>query len=200
MGLDGLSAIGMVFEVSEERLLVATDDGRLLCLSREAAPTTLLVLDGETGPDPSTLRGACVNSDEKTLFLCDDLDVYRCTLDLDEGVCSAPAMLPQLEASLGSGSEVTGIACDVNGNLYVSASEGVVVVDETGDAMMRVTTPEAASGLCFGGPSMSDLLVTAGDTLWQVKTNTQGVTPPSPAFLTKMKKLGTGDEFRHVGW
>ncbi len=65
---------------------------------------------------------------------------------------------------------------------------------------MRVATPEPASGLCFGGPSMSELLVTAGDTLWQVSTNTQGVSPPSPDFVKQMSKLASGDEFRHVGW
>ncbi len=136
-GVADLSALTLVFALSEDRLLVATDDGRLLCLSGDEKPATLLTLDGDEGPEPGTLRGACVTDDEKTLFLCDDLDVYRCALDLGDGVCSAPAMLPQLEASLGSESEVTGIACDVNGNLYVSASEGVIVVDETGDVRHR---------------------------------------------------------------
>jgi sugar lactone lactonase YvrE len=57
-----------------------------------------------------------------------------------------------------------------------------------------------ASGLCFGGPSLSELLVTAGDTLWSVQTNTQGVSPPSADFMKRMEKMAAEGEFRHVGW
>ena len=102
------------------------------------------------------------------------------------------------EAAVSGG--VTGVACDVNGNLYVSAASGVLVVDDTGDAMVKQPIPNGASGLCFGGPSFSELFVTSGDFVWRVKTNTQGVSPPSPEFMKQMDKLGTGDEFRHVGW
>jgi len=88
----------------------------------------------------------------------------------------------------------------VSGNLFVGASEGVLVVDDTGDAMMRLPLPLPASGLCFGGPSLSELLVTAGDTLWSVQTNTQGVSPPSADFMKRMEKMAAEGEFRHVGW
>lgn len=194
-GADALSAVCMLHQVSAARLLVGTDDGRLLCLSRDAAPATLL-----SGVAPGALLGACVSSDEKTLYLCGAASVSRCELNLDAGTCSTPAELPQLAASLAPGSALAGVACDVSGNLYVAASEGVLVVDETGDATMRLPTPVPASGLCFGGGSMSELIVTAGDTLWTVQTSTQGVTPPSADFLKTMEKLAAEGDFRHVGW
>lgn len=200
-GANELSGVGVLCPLSDARLLVGTNDGRLLCLSSEDAPATLLTLAvGGDGPEAGTLRGACVSDDERTLYLCDDLDVYRCGLDLGEGTCTAPEMLPQLEASLGGDSEITGIACDVSGNLYVAATEGVLLVDESGDAMMRIGTPVPATGLCFGGPSMSELLVTAGDTLWRLQTSTQGVKPPSAEFLQYMDKMAAVGEYRHEGW
>lgn len=192
-GADGLS-VCMVHPVSAARQIVGTDDGRLLCLSRDEPPVTLL-----TGLDGG-LRGACVSADEKTLYLCGGSSVSRCALDLDASTCSPPATLPQLESSLAPGSVLSGVACDVSGNLFVGASEGVLVVDDTGDAMMRLPLPLPASGLCFGGPSLSELLVTAGDTLWSVQTNTQGVSPPSADFMKRMEKMAAEGEFRHVGW
>ena len=78
---------------------------------------------------------------------------------------AATPLLPQLAASLGEAAVsggVTGVACDVNGNLYVSAASGVLVVDDTGDAMVK-PIPNGASALCFGGPSFSELFVTSGD-------------------------------------
>ena len=173
--------------------LRSPDDGRVLCLSREAPAATLL-----TGLPAGSLRGASASSDEKTLYLLLGNSVGVCKLDLEESTCSAPQPLPQLANSLADGSVVSCLACDVSGNLYVGASEGVLVVDETGDAMIRLAFPQPVNGLCFGGASFSELVVTAGDTLWRVQTSTQGAQPVSPEFLKYMEKLGAGQ--RHEGW
>ena len=195
-GAADVSAISLLCPLSDARLLVGTDDGRLLCLSRNAPPATLL-----SGLPAGSLRGACVSADEKTLFLLSGAaSVTRCALDVEEGSCTPPAPLPQLGASLADGSAVSGVACDVSGNLYVGATEGVLVVDESGDAMIRLPTPSAVSGFCFGGPSMSDLHITTGDTVWTLRTSTQGVQPPSPDFLKTMEKLAAIGEYRHEGW
>ena len=48
---------------------------------------------------------------------------------------------------------------------------------------------------------MSEFLVTSGDTVWSVQSNSQGVKPPSPEFLEYMDKLSLASgDFRHVGW
>ena len=195
-GASELSGISTLCPLSDARLLVGTDDGRLLCLSEASPPVTLL-----SGFPAGSLRDACVSTDEKSLYvLCGDASVARCAFDVDAGTCSSPVALPQLAESLGASSVVSSIACDVSGNLYVGATEGVLLVDETGDAMIRLPTPAPATGLCFGGTSMSELFVSAGDTIWRVQTSTQGVQPPSPEFLKYMEKLAAAGDYRHVGW
>ena len=197
-GAEELTGVGLVCPLSNARLLVGTDTGSLVCLSKDAPPVTLI-----SGFAPGSLKGACLSSDEKKLYLCDGQAVACCALDVDGGTCSPPAALPQLAASLGEAAVsggVTGVACDVNGNLYVSAASGVLVVDDTGDAMVKLPIPNGASGLCFGGPSFSELFVTSGDFVWRVKTNTQGVQPPSAEFIKWMEKLTASGDYRHVGW
>ena len=104
----------------------------------------------------------------------------------------------------------------------------MLVLDDQGDATMRVPTPQPASGLCFGGAGFSELLITSSSTVWRVPTSTQvrmpaharwhplwmhvqrlrglpavlapsqGVQPPSAEFLKMMDIATTG--FRHEGW
>ena len=193
-GVEAVSSVTFINQLSAARLLIGTSDGVVSLLSDEASPVPLL---SGLGPEVSA---ACVSADESRLYLCTGGEgaqyVTLSSLNLDEGHCSAPTPLSSLPTDAG----VTGIAADVSGNLYVACKEGVLVVDETGDTMIRISTPLAATGVCFGGPSFSDLIVTAGDTAWSVKTNTQGVRPASPEFLKMMEKLTAAGDYRHVGW
>ena len=125
-----------ILDGRDDRLLVGTDGGTLFCLSRVAPPEALLV-----GFARGALRCACVSADEKTLYVCDAASVGRCELGLEDGVCAPPVPMVQLAASLGVGCAVADVACDVSGSVYVAASSGVVVVDDTGNAMVRLATP-----------------------------------------------------------
>lgn len=194
-GAGDVSGVSALCPLSDGRLLVATDDGRLQFLSREAPAVTLL-----EGLPAGSVRGAVASSDEKTLFLLIGNSVAVCKLQLDEGTCSAPQPMMQLGSSLADGSVVSDFACDVSGNLYIGASEGVLVVDDTGDAMIKLAFPQPVSGVCFGGRSVSELIVTTGDTLWRIQTSTQGAQPASPGFIKYMDKLAAAGEYRHEGW
>lgn len=49
----------------------------------------------------------------------------------------------------------------------------MLVLDDQGESMMRVVTPQPASGVCFGGTSANELLITAGDAVWSLRTTSQ---------------------------
>eukprot|EP00966_Prymnesium_polylepis_P120002 2772884-Prymnesium_polylepis.1 len=47
---------------------------------------------------------------------------------------------------------------------------------------------------------LSTLFITAGDGVWSVTTNVQGVAPPTDSFRRKMDKYVAAGDFRHAGW
>lgn len=189
-GLESLAPVSCVAQLSSARLLAGTVDGQVVLLSPDAPPTPLI--SGFASP----VTAACLSADERKLYLCSGGSVASANLALDDALCSAPEFLPSLTAD----SAVVDVAADVSGNLYVCGKEGVLVVDETGDAMIQVALPQPATGICFGGPSNNELIVTAGDTVWSIKTDTQGAKPASPGFVNMMDKLAASGDYRHVGW
>jgi len=101
---------------------------------------------------------------------------------------------------LAAGQRASAVTVDVNDNLYVCTDEGLLIADEYGEPYAQVITPAPASGLCFGGKSLSEMYIAAGDTLWMMRSSTQGVEPKSPRFMRMMDKQAAAGEFRHVGW
>ena len=195
-GAATLTSVGFIAQTSDARLLVGVDDDAagttsIICLSADEPPATLL-----TGVERTV--SACVSADERTLYLCHATGITRASLKLDEGACSMPVALPRLDLDGGS---TYAVAVDVAGSIYVCSDDGVLLVDDDGDTLMRVTTPSPATGCCFAGKDLSEFLITAGDTVWSIPSNSQGVKPPSPEFLKYMGKLSLADgDFRHVGW
>jgi len=187
MEADGLQSAGMLAPLSNGRLLVGLDSGSVVCLSSEDPPVTLL-------QDAPGLLGACVSDNGQNLYLCTPAAIYQCTLDLDEGVCSAPTVVPIVSP----GESARAMTIDVDGNLYVATETGVCIADDRGELLERISTSSPTSGLCFGGQTLSDLYLAAGDSLWRLRTNTQGVQPPSPRFLRMMDMYGTGQV--HEAW
>lgn len=77
-----------------------------------------------------------------------------------------------------------GIRCDVDGNLWASAGwggegyDGVHVFAPNGDLIGRIHLPEPCSNLCFGGLKRNRLFMTAGQSVYAVYVETQGVQMP----------------------
>lgn len=116
---------------------------------------------------------------------------------LSEG--SHPCILCEHELAPAS-TGAAAIAADRQGNVYVCGAGGVTVLDEDGEPMVEIALPAAATGCCFGGPGLSTLFITAGDGVWSVTTNVQGVAPPTDSFRRKMDKYVAAGDFRHAGW
>lgn len=194
-GVDEIPAVSFVHPIEDSRLLVGTDDGQIILIRPLEPPMTLL-----SGFAPGSLQDAAISVKDKLLYICDETNIWRCTIDFDEGECSAPETVDAVAASVSEGSTLTGVTLDVDGRLYVSTDEGVIVFDESLGPLLRVSTPLPATGVCFGGPAMTELYITAGDTIWQVPTNARGwkqATAQEQETLGVMKASGIGV---HEGW
>jgi gluconolactonase len=72
-----------------------------------------------------------------------------------------------------------GIRLDTDGNVWTSSvsNEGVMCVSPDGDLIGRIHVPEPVSNLCFGGPKLNRLFITAGPRLFSIFTGARGISP-----------------------
>jgi gluconolactonase len=77
-----------------------------------------------------------------------------------------------------------GIRVDVHGNLWCSSNagtnvgySGVTVHSPDGKMIGRIRLPEVCANVAFGGPKRNRLFMAAGQSLYAVYVNTQGVAP-----------------------
>ena len=65
-----------------------------------------------------------------------------------------------------------GFRVDVEGRIWTSAGEHVVVYAPDGTELLDVPVPERVANVCFGGADGSDLYVTASTSLYRIRTDT----------------------------
>jgi gluconolactonase len=70
-----------------------------------------------------------------------------------------------------------GIRLDTDGNVWTSSvsNEGVMCVSPDGKLIGRIHVPEPVSNLCFGGPKLNRLFITAGPRLFSIFTGARGI-------------------------
>ncbi|CAK6689390.1 Gluconolactonase [Synechococcus sp. CBW1107] len=77
-----------------------------------------------------------------------------------------------------------GLTCDLDGNVWASSSwadpelDGVAVFSPEGELIGRIHLPEVASNLCFGGRRRNRLFITAGQSVYAVYMEAQGLPFP----------------------
>jgi len=68
-----------------------------------------------------------------------------------------------------------GMKVDVEGNLYVTAADGVWVIDASGKHLGTIQVPEQPANCAFGGADNKSLYITARGGLYRVRLETQGI-------------------------
>jgi len=145
------------------------------------------ILDNKTVSRPN---GISITQDEKTLYVVDNnptvpqRKLWAFALD-EAGLASGKAR--ELH-DFGAGRGGDGMCMDSVGNLYVTAGAnrkyplqnldniaGVYVFSPVGKLLEIIKVPEdMITNCCFGGADMKTLYITAGKTLWQVRTKVAG--------------------------
>lgn len=68
-----------------------------------------------------------------------------------------------------------GIRCDVNGDVWSSAGDGVHCIDPSGQLLGKILVPGTVSNIAFGGRNLSRMFLCASDALYAIYTNTRGL-------------------------
>jgi gluconolactonase len=66
----------------------------------------------------------------------------------------------------------------VQGNVWVSAADGVHCYGPEGGLLGKIKVPEPVSNLCFGGPRRNRLFITATSSLYSVHVGVSGAQKP----------------------
>jgi sugar lactone lactonase YvrE len=89
------------------------------------------------------------------------------------------------DGSLGTGSvffkpitstyfDPDGMTIDERGNLYFTGLGGVWIVSPTGQQLKKITVPQQASNICFGGPDGKTLYITCQDKVYSLAMLVRG--------------------------
>ena len=145
-----------------------------------------------TAPEIAKPNGIALSPDQSTLYVADTQPGPPSEARIMAFAVNADGALtdPRAIYSFGEGRGIDGMAIDVEGNLYGAAGHsnnapenrsGVYVVSPKGELLGVIEIPEDSATNCtFGGPDLKTLYVTAGKTLFQIRTENAGflVYPP----------------------
>ena len=76
-----------------------------------------------------------------------------------------------------------GIRCDMAGNVWSSAADGVHCLAPDGTLLGKILVPEVVSNLCFGGPDGRRLFITATRSVYRIFVDVAGAEPLSRGRL-----------------
>lgn len=117
-------------------------------------------------------NGLVGTADGRTLYIADAGAgrTYSYTICADGSLSNK-----QLFCEMGS----DGMTIDVAGNLYLTGGDGVTVFDRNGERIDQISIPGQGwtSNVCFGGPALQTLFITAGSGVYSIRTRFVGVAP-----------------------
>ena len=123
-------------------------------------------------------NGLAFSPDETVLYVGDSgrthgefRNHHVMTFDVVEGGggIENPAILAVVDPGVPDGMRV-----DTDGNLYVSAGDGVQVFSSGGDLLGKIHTPDVAANCAFGMSDYQTLFIAATESVWKVRLDAAG--------------------------
>lgn len=130
--------------------------------------------------DFSMPNGLAFSPDEKQLYVADsgfltdrNAPHHVRVFDVEEGQLLNSRVFADITPGIPDGLRV-----DVQGNLWISAWDGVQCHSPGGDLLGKIKVPEMVANVAFGGPRNNRLFITATTSVYAVFLNVRGLRPP----------------------
>ena len=126
-------------------------------------------------------NGICFAPDERTLYVSDssishDPDGHRHIRAFD--VIDGKRLVRGRVFAVVEPACADGFRCDVEGNVWTSAGDGVHCYASDGALLGKVLVPEPVSNVCFGGSRRNRLFITATTSLYAIFLGVAGAQRP----------------------
>ena len=124
-------------------------------------------------------NGLCFSPDEKVLYIAESGSSHD---DAVPSVIRKFAVDGATLRDLGAFAHITpglpdGLRCDVLGNVWTSAADGVQCFAPDGALLGKILVPQIVSNLCFGGRDGHRLFITAKTSVYRVFVDVRGAEP-----------------------
>ncbi|MDW4498252.1 SMP-30/gluconolactonase/LRE family protein [Sulfitobacter sp. D35] len=124
-------------------------------------------------------NGLCFSPDETRLYIAesgsshdDDVPSVIRQFAVDGSALRDEGVFATIDTGLPDG-----IRCDVTGNLWSSAADGVHCFASDGTLLGKILVPQTVSNICFGGRDGHRLFITATTSVYRVFVDVQGAEP-----------------------
>jgi gluconolactonase len=130
--------------------------------------------------DVQVPNGILITPDDRTLYVADNNPAEGGNRTLIQyGIPTNGTVRRQkVLYDFGTGRGIDGMVLDREGNIYATAGEGektgVYVISPAGKQIAFIPTPETATNCTFGGPDLRTLYITAGQSLYRIRTTVPG--------------------------
>jgi gluconolactonase len=132
-------------------------------------PTGVLVLLDSTFDKPN---GICFSPDEKKLYVNESA---RCLIYVWDVIGDSLIVNKKLFYSIPATGYADGMKVDPSGNLYCSGPTGVWIISPTGQNLGKIALTENPSNCAWGDSDRRTLYITAGSSLYKLRTITTGL-------------------------
>jgi gluconolactonase len=132
-------------------------------------PTGVLVLLDSTFDKPN---GICFSPDEKKLYVNESA---RCLIYVWDVIGDSLLINKKLFYTIPASGYADGMKVDSAGNLYCAGPTGVWIISPSGQALGKIAMAENPSNCAWGDNDRKSLYITAGSSLYRIRTVTTGL-------------------------
>jgi len=132
-------------------------------------PKGVLVLLDSTFDKPN---GICFSPDEKKLYVNESA---RCLIYVWDAIGDSLLINKKLFYTIPASGYADGMKLDSAGNLYCAGPTGVWIISPTGQYLGKIAMPENPSNCAWGDNDRRMLYMTAGSSLYRIRTVTTGL-------------------------
>ena len=124
-------------------------------------------------------NGLCFSPDEATLYIAESGSSHDESVPsvirkfaVEDGRLSDAGVFAEIDTGLPDG-----LRCDVEGNVWSSAADGVHCFAPDGTLLGKILVPQVVSNLCFGGRDGRRMFITATQAVYRVFVDVLGAEP-----------------------
>lgn len=106
-------------------------------------------------------NGVCLSNDQKTLYICSNKPFEKFISTYDTGSNNFVKVFAEENSD--------GIEVDRFDNVYLCNKDGIIILDRNGHRLALIELPTIPANICWGGPTMNDLFITARQNIFLIK-------------------------------